>query len=75
MSAKEMEILYFLASSPGQVFTREQILDGVWGYEYVGDSRTVDVYIKRLRQKLPLHPAWQLSTVWGVGYRFEAARK
>ena len=75
MSAKEMEILYFLASSPGQVFTREQILDGVWGYEYVGDSRTVDVYIKRLRQKLPLHPAWQLSTVWGVGYRFEVARK
>ena len=71
MSAKEMEILYYLAVSPGQVFTREQILDGVWGYEYVGDPRTVDVYIKRLRQKLPPHSAWQLSTVWGVGYRFE----
>lgn len=71
MSAKEMEILYYLAVSPGQVFTREQILDGVWGYEYVGDPRTVDVYIKRLRQKLPAHSAWQLSTVWGVGYRFE----
>ena len=71
MSAKEMEILYYLAVSPGQVFTREQILDGVWGYEYVGDPRTVDVYIKRLRQKLPTHAAWQLSTVWGVGYRFE----
>ena len=71
MSAKEMEILYYLAVSPGQVFTREQILDGVWGYEYVGDPRTVDVYIKRLRQKLPAHAAWQLSTVWGVGYRFE----
>ena len=71
MSAKEMEILYYLAVSPGQVFTREQILDGVWGYEYVGDPRTVDVYIKRLRQKLPSHSAWQLSTVWGVGYRFE----
>ena len=73
MSAKEMEILYYLAGSPGQVFTREQILDGVWGYEYVGDPRTVDVYIKRLRQKLPVHPAWQLSTVWGVGYRFETS--
>ena len=74
-SAKEIEILYLLASSPGQVFTREQILDQVWGYDYVGDSRTVDVYIKRLRQKLPAHPAWQLSTVWGVGYRFEVTRR
>lgn len=71
LSAKEIEILYLLAASPGQVFTREQILDGAWSYDYVGDSRTVDVYIKRLRQKLPMHPAWQLSTVWGVGYRFE----
>ncbi len=74
MSAKETEILFLLASSPNQVFTREQILDKVWGYDYVGDSRTVDVYIKRLRQKLPRHPEWQLSTVWGVGYRFETAR-
>lgn len=75
MSAKETEILFYLASSPNQVFTREQILDSVWGYDYVGDSRTVDVYIKRLRQKLPVHPAWQLSTVWGVGYKFETARQ
>lgn len=75
MSAKETEILFYLASSPNQVFTREQILDSVWGYDYVGDSRTVDVYIKRLRQKLPSHPAWQLSTVWGVGYKFETARQ
>ncbi len=74
MSAKETEILYYLASSPGQVFTREQILDNIWGYDYAGDSRTVDVYIKRLRQKLPAHPAWQLSTVWGVGYKFEVVR-
>ena len=74
MSAKETEILFLLASSPNQVFTREQILDKIWGYDYVGDSRTVDVYIKRLRQKLPAHPAWQLSTVWGVGYKFETSK-
>ena len=73
MSAKETEILFLLASSPNQVFTREQILDKIWGYDYVGDSRTVDVYIKRLRQKLPVHPKWQLSTVWGVGYKFETS--
>ena len=74
MSAKETEILFLLASSPNQVFTREQILDKIWGYDYVGDSRTVDVYIKRLRQKLPAHPDWQLSTVWGVGYKFETTK-
>ena len=74
MSAKETEILFLLASSPNQVFTREQILDKIWGYDYVGDSRTVDVYIKRLRQKLPVHPDWQLSTVWGVGYKFETTK-
>lgn len=74
MSAKETEILFLLASSPNQVFTREQILDKIWGYDYVGDSRTVDVYIKRLRQKLPAHPDWQLSTVWGVGYKFETGK-
>ncbi|MBO4872615.1 MAG: response regulator transcription factor [Lachnospiraceae bacterium] len=73
MSAKETEILFLLASSPNQVFTREQILDRIWGYDYVGDYRTVDVYIKRLRQKLPVHPMWQLSTVWGVGYKFETS--
>ena len=71
MTAREIEILYLLASSPNQVFTREQLLDKLWGYDYVGDSRTVDVYIKRLRKKLPDHPNWRLSTVWGVGYRFE----
>lgn len=71
MSAKEIEILYFLASSPNQVFTREQLLEQLWGYSYMGESRTVDAYIKKLRAKLPDHPAWRLSTVWGVGYRFE----
>ena len=71
MTAREIEILYLLASNPNQVFTREQLLDRLWGYDYVGDSRTVDVYIKRLRKKLPDHPNGRLSTVWGVGYRFE----
>ena len=68
---KELELLYFLASSPNQVFTRDQLLDRVWGYDYGGDSRTVDVHIKRLREKLGDHEAWSLHTVWGVGYRFE----
>ena len=68
---KELELLYFLASSPNQVFTRDQLLDRVWGYDYAGDSRTVDVHIKRLREKLGDHSAWSLHTVWGVGYRFE----
>lgn len=68
---KELELLYFLAASPNQVFTREQLLDRVWGYDYAGDSRTVDVHIKRLREKLGDHSAWSLHTVWGVGYRFE----
>ena len=71
MTAREIEILYLLASSPNQVFFFFQLLDKLWGYDYVGDSRTVDVYIKRLRKKLPDHPNWRLSTVWGVGYRFE----
>lgn len=71
MPPKELELLYFLASSPNQVFTREQLLDHIWGYEYVGDSRTVDVHIKRLREKLGDHEHWRLSTVWGIGYRFE----
>ncbi|MBQ4424119.1 MAG: response regulator transcription factor [Lachnospiraceae bacterium] len=75
MPAKELEILYFLASSPNQVFTREQILDSVWGYTYVGDNRAVDVYIKRLRSHLPPHENWRLSTVWGVGYRFEVNKR
>ena len=71
MPPKELELLYFLASSPNQVFTREQLLDHIWGYEYAGDTRTVDVHIKRLREKLGDHPSWQLTTVWGVGYKFE----
>lgn len=71
MPPKELELLYFLASSPNQVFTREQLLDHIWGYEYIGDTRTVDVHIKRLREKIKDHPRWSLSTVWGIGYKFE----
>lgn len=71
MPPKELELLYFLASSPNQVFTREQLLDHIWGYEYMGDTRTVDVHIKRLREKIKDHPNWRLFTVWGIGYKFE----
>ncbi len=71
MPPKELELLYFLASSPNQVFTREQLLDRIWGYEYIGDTRTVDVHIKRLREKIKDHDSWRLSTVWGIGYKFE----
>ena len=71
MPPKELELLYFLASSPNQVFTREQLLDQIWGYEYIGDTRTVDVHIKRLREKIKDHPTWCLGTVWGIGYKFE----
>ena len=71
MPPKEIELLYFLAASPNQVFTREQLLDQVWGYDYVGDVRTVDVHIKRLREKLPGNDSWKLQTVWGVGYKFD----
>ena len=71
MPPKELELLFFLASSPNQVFTREQLLDQIWGYEYIGDTRTVDVHIKRLREKIKDHPSWSLSTVWGIGYKFE----
>ncbi len=71
MPPKELELLYFLASSPNQVFTREQLLDQIWGYEYIGDTRTVDVHIKRLREKIKDHNSWGLSTVWGIGYKFE----
>ncbi|MGI6095625.1 MAG: response regulator [Lachnospiraceae bacterium] len=71
MPPKELELLYFLASSPNQVFTREQLLDHIWGYEYIGDTRTVDVHIKRLREKINDHSAWSISTVWGIGYKFE----
>ncbi len=70
MPPKELELLYFLAKSPNQVFTREQLLDHIWGYEFAGDSRTVDVHIKRLREKIPGNNAWEISTVWGIGYKF-----
>lgn len=69
---KELELLYFMASHPNQVFTREQILDKVWGFDFFGESRTVDVHVKRLREKLDaVSEAWQIKTVWGVGYKFE----
>ena len=71
MPPKELELLYFLASSPNQVFTREQLLDNIWGYEYVGDTRTVDVHVKRLREKIKDNPTWRIATVWGIGYKFE----
>ena len=71
MPPKELELLYFLASSPNHVFTREQLLDQIWGYEYIGDTRTVDVHIKRLREKIKDHDSWKISTIWGVGYKFE----
>ena len=71
MPPKELELLYCLAASPNQVFTREQLLDRIWGYEYIGDTRTVDVHIKRLREKIKDHPHWNISTVWGIGYKFE----
>ena len=75
MAPKEIELLYFLASSPNQVFTREQLLDNIWGYEYAGDTRTVDVHIKRIREKIHDSDTWALSTVWGIGYKFEEHSK
>ena len=74
MPPKELELLYFLASNPNQVFNREQLLDHIWGYEYVVDTRTVDVHIKRLREKIKDHEAWSISTVWGIGYKFNVKR-
>ncbi len=71
MPPKEIELLYFLASSPGQVFTRKELLQHIWGYNYAGDTRTVDVHIKRLRRKLPPSEHWSIETVWGVGYKFQ----
>ena len=69
---KEMELLFYLASSPNRVYTRNQLLDEVWGFDYFGDSRTVDVHVKRLREKLEgIEAGWSLKTVWGVGYKFE----
>lgn len=72
MPPKELEVLYYLASNPGKVFTRDQLLDEIWGYEFFGDSRTVDVHIKRIREKIEKYEdGWSLKTVWGVGYKFE----
>ncbi len=71
MPPKELELLYFLASQPNQVFTREQLLDKIWGYDYIGDTRTVDVHIKRIREKIKDCNNWSLTTVWGIGYKFE----
>ncbi len=73
MPPKEIELLYYLASHPGMVYTREQLLESVWGYDFFGDSRTVDVHVKRLREKLTdgEEMGWSIKTVWGVGYKFE----
>lgn len=68
---KELELLFFLASNSNQVFTREQLLDHIWGYDFIGDTRTVDVHIKRLRDKFKGDEPWNIKTVWGVGYKFE----
>jgi len=69
---KELELIFHLASNPNRVFTRNQLLDEVWGFDYYGDSRTVDVHVKRLREKLEnVSDKWALNTVWGVGYKFE----
>lgn len=67
---KEFELLYYLAENPNRVFTREQLLDRIWGYEYAGDTRTVDVHVKRIREKLGAEDAWGIRTVWSVGYKF-----
>ena len=71
MPPKEIELLYFLANSPNQVFTREQLLDQIWGYDYIGDTRTVDVHVKRIREKIKDGSNWSIATVWGIGYKFE----
>lgn len=71
MPPKELELIYYLASNPNQVFTREQLLDRIWGYEYIGDTRTVDVHVKRIREKIDENDYWGLKTVWGIGYKFE----
>ena len=71
MTPKEIELLHFLASNPGRVFTREQLLEQLWGYDYLGDTRTVDVHIKRIREKFQDKRGWEITTVWGVGYKLE----
>ncbi len=76
MPPKEFELLYFLAKNANKVFTRDQLLDEIWGYEFFGDSRTVDVHMKRIREKIEKEEqSWHLKTVWGVGYKFEVAEK
>ena len=74
MPPKELELLYHLASHPNKVFTRENLLDEIWGYDYYGDTRTVDVHIKRLREKIKDHDNWSIATVWGIGYKFEVRK-
>lgn len=74
MPPKELELLFFLASHPNQVFTREQLLDHIWGYEYIGDTRTVDVHVKRVREKIKDRANWSIATVWGIGYKFEVKK-
>ncbi len=73
MPPKELELLYFLASNANHVFTREQLLDKIWGYEYIGDTRTVDVHIKRIREKISDTSSWNIKTIWGIGYMFEVS--
>ena len=76
-TAKEMELLWCLASNPGKAFSRNQLLETIWGYSYYGDTRTVDTHIKRIRQKLNIPPDsdWDITTIWGVGYKFEVKDK
>ncbi|MBQ3391781.1 MAG: response regulator transcription factor [Lachnospiraceae bacterium] len=73
MPPKELELLYCLAASPGRVFTREQLLSQIWGYDYAGETRTVDVHIKRIREKIHDTPYWRIATVYGIGYKFDTA--
>lgn len=77
MPPKELELLYFLAGHPDRVFTREQLLENIWGFDFFGGTRTVDVHIKRIREKLDVspHPEWRIKTVWGVGYKFETSKQ
>ncbi len=71
LTRKELELLYFLASHPNHVFTRDQLLDNIWSYDYLGDTRTIDVHVKRLREKIKDRSSWKIATVWGIGYKFE----
>jgi DNA-binding response OmpR family regulator len=72
MPPKELELLFFLVSNPNRVFTREQLLDQIWSYDYSGDTRTVDVHIKRIREKIKDNAHWRITTIWGIGYKFES---